>query len=101
MTDFNYDLQVWVIDGFIQNCGHQHDCGCNARRWHGHTVTYALRAVEIDSLCKRIDTLENNNRWQDAETLRLTLDRLCCEHGTCDHYTCTEGQSLVEWEARR
>ena len=30
---FDYDLQVWVIKGIVQRCGHPEsmDCQCNAR----------------------------------------------------------------------
>lgn len=30
---FDYDLQVWVVKGVIQRCGHKEDfdCQCNAK----------------------------------------------------------------------
>jgi len=40
---FDYELQVWIVDGIIQDCGHPrtpekgHGC-CNARRLHGRKV---------------------------------------------------------------
>jgi len=41
---FDYTLQVWVLEGIIQNCGHPqnmskgHGC-CNARTLHGRKIS--------------------------------------------------------------
>jgi len=39
VNGFDYDLQVWVIDGVIQDCGHPDSmrCAsyCNQRKYHG------------------------------------------------------------------
>lgn len=42
MNGFDYALQVWVIGGVVQNCGHEgfsNDC-CNARRYASQCVKY-------------------------------------------------------------
>lgn len=38
--EYNYDLQVWVVDGIIENCNHD-DCNgwtCNQRIYAGQTI---------------------------------------------------------------
>lgn len=41
---FDYNLQVWVINGIVQNCNHPqssdkgHGC-CNARHLHGREIS--------------------------------------------------------------
>ena len=57
------------------------------------------RAEEITKLCDQIDSLEDAGR-PDLVTVSMmrSLENLTCAHGTCGHYTCTEGQALYEWE---
>lgn len=45
--EFNYDLQVWIVDGIIQRCGHPEsmDCGCVALTFCGRTAEYALNVL--------------------------------------------------------
>jgi hypothetical protein len=41
---FDYDLQVWVKDYFIQNCGHKeivNSCDCNGRKYAGWAIDLA------------------------------------------------------------
>lgn len=39
---YDYDLQVWVLSGYVQECGHMNkDCGCNARIYAGQLITDA------------------------------------------------------------
>ena len=39
INGFDYELQVWVINGIIQNCGHpEGTCNCNARKYKGQTL---------------------------------------------------------------
>ena len=62
-------------------------------------VTYQERAALITALCGQVDDLRAAGRYEAAELLDLdVLTPLTCEHGTCDHYTCTEGRSLDEWQ---
>lgn len=35
---FDYDLQVWVVDYIIMDCGHKFACDCNARRYAGQDI---------------------------------------------------------------
>jgi len=37
---FDYDLQLWVLDYIIQDCGHPGDfgCVCNGRRLKGQDI---------------------------------------------------------------
>lgn len=57
------------------------------------------RAEEITKLCRLIDTLEDAGRPDlVTESMQRSLDNLTCAHGTCGHYTCTEGQALADWE---
>lgn len=37
---FDYGLQVWVVEGEIQNCGHREEmsCGCTARKLAGQMI---------------------------------------------------------------
>jgi hypothetical protein len=46
VNGYDYDLQVWVIDGIVQDCGHpatmrQRGPCCNANRLAGLTVAEA------------------------------------------------------------
>ena len=47
----DYELQVWVIDGIIQDCGHRFlqvtPC-CNARKYSGRRLVDVLRAMQQD-----------------------------------------------------
>lgn len=43
LNGFDYSLQVWVMHGLVQPCGHpdamrQHGPCCNAARYHGYKV---------------------------------------------------------------
>jgi len=41
---FDYDLQVWVKNYFVQNCGHKeivNSCDCNGRRFNGWEINLA------------------------------------------------------------
>ena len=51
----------------------------------------ADRAALIARTCTLLDQNDTKALWEKLETLT-------CAHGTCDHYTCTEGAALVEWE---
>ena len=45
-VEFDYGLQVWVIDGIIQNCGHPDDMRpgcCNGDKFKGMTIEEAGR----------------------------------------------------------
>jgi hypothetical protein len=44
---FDYTLQVWVIDGKIQNCGHPEtmQCGCKARKLAGQDIASVVASV--------------------------------------------------------
>ena len=51
---FDYDLQVWVVDGIIQPCGHpdtmrspKHSC-CNAYRLAGQNILNVPNAQRKD-----------------------------------------------------
>ncbi len=47
MTDFDYELQVWVKNNIIQRCGHpisMRQC-CNAGKYHGLPVEEAKKLV--------------------------------------------------------
>jgi hypothetical protein len=35
INGYDYDLQVWVINGMIQRCGHKDQCACNGKRFEG------------------------------------------------------------------
>lgn len=36
---YDYQIQVWVLGGIVQPCGHPAvDCGCNARRYAGQAI---------------------------------------------------------------
>lgn len=59
------------------------------------------RAHEIIALCQKIDALEDQGRPDLAEPFYATLQNLTCAHGTCGHYTCTQGYDLWEWETSR
>ena len=47
-----------------------------------------FRGTEAECLSWAAQAAEANY-WEAAR----------CKAGTCDHYTCTEGESLREWEA--
>lgn len=40
INGFDYDKQVWIIDGVYQNCGHPKDmdCNCYGRQHKGQVV---------------------------------------------------------------
>jgi len=60
-----------------------------------------VRGNMIDALCERLDAMDRTYRKAHLalyEGLAEVLEGLTCLHGTCDHYTCTEGQALAEWE---
>lgn len=39
---FDHDLQVWVKNGIVNECGHLNDaCGCNQRMYEGMTIDRA------------------------------------------------------------
>ena len=43
---FDYDLQVWAIDGIIQDCGHPQSMRpgcCNSDKFKGMTIEEAKR----------------------------------------------------------
>lgn len=45
------------------------------------------------------DDLENLDAREEEEIyLRMVESAADCDAGLCDHYTCTEGQALAEWE---
>ncbi len=49
MNGFDYDLQVWVVGGIIQDCGHPASMGpecCNARKYRG----MVLKVVKASGL---------------------------------------------------
>lgn len=58
-----------------------------------------VRGNMIDALCERLDGISHSDSPILYEGLYNVMEDLCCQHGTCDHYTCTEGQALAEWEA--
>jgi len=37
---FDYDLQVWIKNFIIQNCGHKKDfaCNCNGKKFSGQDI---------------------------------------------------------------
>lgn len=40
VNGYDYDLQVWVIGGIVQRCGHPApvECGCNAAKYAGQRI---------------------------------------------------------------
>lgn len=44
--EFNYELQVWVVDGIVQPCGHPETMKgcCNARKYAGLTIQQAVES---------------------------------------------------------
>lgn len=55
LNGFDYSLQVWVIGGVVQNCGHVSGAApcCNARRYAGQCVKYIDgHEIRRESLCK-------------------------------------------------
>jgi len=56
------------------------------------------RGKMITELCARLDNIRHSERPALYEGLDTIVEGLTCLHGTCDHYTCTEGQALAEWE---
>ena len=52
---FNYPLQVWVVDGIIQNCGHldngesRHKNWCNKSRYCGENISDVILRSNTDS----------------------------------------------------
>lgn len=48
---YDYDLQVWVMDGVVIDCSHpsymRGECAsyCNARIWAGHKLADVIKAV--------------------------------------------------------
>ena len=61
-------------------------------------MTYDERAARIDELCKAYDAARGRNDYAEMDRIDGILVPLTCAQGTCDHYTCTEGESLAEWE---
>ena len=43
-TWYDYQLQVWVVDGIIQTCGHPKPCDCHQAKLAGRRIT--LEATE-------------------------------------------------------
>ena len=63
------------------------DCDRCGERYNGEFIDQYLRDEEVgDGEVRRVCCTA------------LELEDLSCQHGTCDHYTCTEGQALAEWE---
>lgn len=54
---YDYDVQVWVRGGLVQNCGHPRgECGCNARRYAGFTIDKAREFARRDAAGKPAPT---------------------------------------------
>ena len=53
-----------------------------------------VRAAKIQRI---YDALEGMSDPYPAKLLEA-LDNLLCADGSCDHYTCTQGAGLYEWE---
>lgn len=50
LNGFDYRLQVWVVGGIVQNCGHPASSAvcCNARRY----ATRAVKYIEGREVCR-------------------------------------------------
>ena len=46
---YDYDLQVWVVDGLIKDCNHgaAFGCGCNGRKLAGTPIAEARYAAGL------------------------------------------------------
>ena len=40
INGFDYHLQVWVVDGIVQMCGHPRPNCCNAKRFAGQSIRW-------------------------------------------------------------
>ncbi len=54
VNGFDYDLQVWVIEGIVQPCGHSkamrvNGLCCHVARVAGLTLAEAKRRLHVDS----------------------------------------------------
>jgi len=46
VTGYNYNLQVWLKNGIIQNCGHlKTGICCNQKKYSGMTMDEAEKAI--------------------------------------------------------
>lgn len=45
INGFDYDVQVWVINGIVQRCGHPESMGycCNKKKYAGLTIEEARK----------------------------------------------------------
>ena len=60
-------------------------------------LSHSERTGMINRTCTQID--RNEKAGLPTRALWEKLEALSCAHGICDHYTCTEGAALAEWEA--
>lgn len=68
-ADYDYDLQVWVVNGIIQRCGHRSNvsCGCNGLKYAGLTINEA-RAAAATNVDKALDPTYGQDLayWRNA-----------------------------------
>lgn len=85
VNGFDYDLQVWVRDGIVLNCGHCAGyCGCNARIYSGQTIkaarereaqsTRGLRVGSAPSHGGRVPRGDSNEHHIDCTCSLCTRD---------------------------
>ena len=51
LNGYDYDLQMWIKDGVVVNCGHapEMDCGCNGRKYQGMSLESARELARGES----------------------------------------------------
>lgn len=70
---YDYDLQVWVLSGYVQECGHMNkDCGCNARIYAGQLLTDVRKhSVAAKLISKGTKTITAQRLIEDIDKLMV------------------------------
>ena len=45
---FDYQLQVWVVNGIIQTCGHPKPCSCHQAALAGYTLSVQDGVITLE-----------------------------------------------------
>jgi hypothetical protein len=100
LNGFDYDVQVWVKNGIVQNCGHigqQSEPCCNARRYAGLRLTQAF-AHEADRRNPQpADTLQPLFSFDRADGTRVSVAIEPVRDDTNVHLRTAEGVVVIPW----
>ncbi len=59
---------------------------------------YCCQGTNLDARDAEYRAIAAEAAQDEADRLAAEQERADCAAGICDHYTCTQGWALVEWE---